>query len=126
MRVSGKPMSLAIDTNVWVDYFLNNELDRGASKRLLECTVKNDVSLLVCPTTIKDVFYLLPRRFKRQDALEGKPETSYEPVAWACIESMLELATPSPLGLFECTLARSLRSKFKDLSLIHISEPTRH
>ena len=27
---------------------------------------------------------------------------------------MLELATPSPLGLFECTLARSLRSKFKD------------
>lgn len=114
MRVSGKPMSLVIDTNVWVDYFLNNELDRGASKRLLECAVKNDVSLLVCPTTIKDVFYLLPRRFKRQDALEGKPETSYEPVAWACIESMLELATPSPLGLFECTLARSLRSKCKD------------
>ena len=69
MRVSGKPMSLVIDTNVWVDYFLNNELDREASKRLLECAVKNDVSLLVCPTTIKDVFYLLPRRFKRQDAL---------------------------------------------------------
>lgn len=114
MRVSGKPMSLVIDTNVWVDYFLNNELDRGASKCLLECAVKNDVSLLVCPTTLKDVFYLLPRRFKRQDALEGKPETSYEPVAWACIESMLELAAPSPLWLFECTLARSLRSKFRD------------
>ena len=43
MRVSGKPMSLVIDTNVWVDYFLNKELDRGASKCLLECAVKNDV-----------------------------------------------------------------------------------
>lgn len=114
MRVSGGNLSLLIDTNVWVDYFMRSELDGGASERLLETAVRHDATILVCPTTLKDVFYLIPRRFKRQDAHDGKTGTSYEAVAWACIEHMLEIATPSPLGLFECAMARTLRGKFGD------------
>lgn len=115
MRVSGKNLSLIIDTNVWIDYFMRSEVDAGASERLLEAAILSETTLLVCPTTLKDVFYILPRRFRQQDMREGKAGPSYEPVAWACVERILELATPTPLGLFECTMARSLRDKFGDL-----------
>lgn len=115
MRVSGTNLSLMVDTSVWIDYFMRSKLDNGASERLLEAAILNDTPLLVCPTTLKDVFYILPRRFRQQDTREGTAATSYEPAAWACIERILELAIPSPLGLFECTLARNLRNKFGDL-----------
>ena len=114
MHVSNKNLSLLIDTNVWIDYFMRTEPDKGTSERLLEAAALNDIALLVCPTTLKDVFYLLPRRFKREDAAMGKQGGPYDAVAWACIERMLEVATPSPLGLFECTMARTLRGKFGD------------
>lgn len=83
-------------------------------RALFETAARQGATLLVCPTTVKDVFYLLPRHFRRQDTLEGTPIASYEAAAWGCVECMLDLAAPSPLGLFECALARTLRSKFPD------------
>lgn len=114
MRVDGKDLRLLIDTNVWLDYFMRTDARGGECARLFETAVQQGATLLVCPTTVKDVFYLLPRRFRRQDTCEGTSIASYEAAAWGCVECMLDLATPSPLGLFECTLARTLRGKFPD------------
>lgn len=114
MRVTSKHLRLLIDTNVWLDYFMRSGGAQGTCERLFEAAVEAEADLLVSPTTLKDVFYLIQRRFKRQDTLEGKTGTSYEPAAWACIEFMLEIATPSPLSLVECSMARTLHGKFGD------------
>lgn len=114
MRLKSSIMRLMLDTNVWLNYFLREEGTHRDCEQLLEAAVTHDTALLVSPTTLKDVFYLIPRRFRRQDALDGKPLVSYAPAAWACLDFMLEIATPSPISFAECTFARSLKARFGD------------
>lgn len=114
MRLDASKIGLLLDTNIWMSYFTREDSTYRDCELLLETAVANDAPLLVSPTTLKDVFYLIPRRFHRQDASAGKDNISYEPVAWGCLDFMLDIATPSPLSLIECTMANTLRGRFGD------------
>ena len=56
---------LLVDTNVWLDYYLQ-EGAFDEAKRLVELAEAGKIDLLYAPTTAKDVFYILPRRLARQ------------------------------------------------------------
>lgn len=114
MQSLDRPPLFLIDTNVWMNYFLREDPTFEECKQLFQRAVEEDQPLLVSPTTLKDLFYLIPRCFRRLDAIDQKSSTSYTPAAWACVEFILEIATPSPLSIAECTMARMLRNQFGD------------
>ena len=66
------------------------------------------------PTSAKDVFYIVPRRLKRAVEGDGCSSASYNEVAWACLEAMMNLGTAAPLSFAECELARMLKNTYND------------
>ena len=107
-------MRLLADTNFWLAYLLKETGFYEPCARILEETAAGNAELYVAPTTVKDVFYMVPRRLRRMDAQEGRESVSYRPAAWACIEFMLDCATPVPLSMAECEGARMLRNSVGD------------
>lgn len=112
-----RPTSLVIDTNVWVDYLLGVEPFCQETVCLFDKCTHNSVSLLYTPTTLKDVFYIVPRQLQRiPPGGDATQETfARERIAWACIETITSIATAIPLSLPECNLAWMLRHKHGDL-----------
>lgn len=103
---------LLVDTNVWLDYYLQ-EGAFDEARRLVELAVAGKIDLLYAPTTAKDVFYILPRRLARRNA--NGVNVSFALASWACIEHMMQVATASPLSLAECEMARMLGKRMPDL-----------
>ena len=109
-----KRMRLQADTNFWMVYFLKYEQLFEPCARIVEMAAAERIELLVAPSSVKDVFYLIPRALRRMDSQEGRGSVSYRPAAWACVEFMLDTATPSPQGVAECEKARMLRQTIDD------------
>ena len=103
---------LLVDTNVWLDYYLQ-EGAFDEAKRLVELAEAGKIDLLYAPTTAKDVFYILPRRLARRNV--NGINVSFASASWACIEHMMQVATASPLSLAECEMARMLGKHMSDL-----------
>ena len=105
-----------VDTNVWIDYFMASEPYYEAVLSFFEAVDRCGGTLLFAPTTLKDVFFLVPRILRREALAAGQlEETSFGPVAWACVQTMTEIAAAAPLSLPECDLAWMLRARHKDL-----------
>lgn len=104
-----KVRSLLLDTNVWIDYFLGEGAELDAISALIAAGSSNEVTLSYAPTTAKDLFYVIPNRARRVGE-----NVSYLPLAWACIEHLMEIAVAAPQTLGECELARMLRRQCSD------------
>lgn len=109
-----KRLLLLVDTNVWIDYFMKNEPIWRDCTSIVEAAAEDRVDLLVTPTTLKDIFYIIPRLLRREGAGSADADTSFKPSAWACIELVLSIATPAPQSSAECELARALKGKIDD------------
>ena len=109
--------SLLIDTNLWVDYFVGNEPYAREVMELFEECDRRAVTLMYAPTSLKDVFYLVPRSLRRAAIDSGTDvgDVSFKPAAWACVEKMTEIAVSATLSLAECELAWMLRNSHADL-----------
>lgn len=113
-----KPSKVLIDTNVWLGYLVGKEPICSEIKAMLEACVHHEVELFYAPTTLKDLFYLLPRILKQQaSATLGVPDdnVSFIPAAWACVRLVADLATAAPLTSVECELSWTLRETHGDL-----------
>ena len=108
--------TLLLDTNVWVSYLLAQEPEAQAAHRLVETAGKYGVTLAYAPSTLKDVFYLIPRTLRRDAIATGTYEEgiSFKPAAWGCVNKITEIAVAVPQSLVECELAYSLRSIHND------------
>ena len=105
-----------VDTNVWIDYFMASEPHYKAVLSFFEAVDQRGGTLLYAPTTLKDVFFLIPRILRREAIAAGEiEETSFAPAAWACVRTMTEIAVAAPLSLPECDLAWMLRTTHGDL-----------
>ena len=104
--------SLFLDTNVWISYVLAQEPYAQAVHRLVELAGKNGVTLVYAPSTLKDVFYIVPRSLRRDAIAAGTYEEgiSFKPAAWGCVKKITEIAVAAPQSLVECELAYSLRN----------------
>lgn len=113
-----KTKRLLIDTCIWLMYYVGDDKARQGSiqELFLDCG-KAGVELLYVPSSLKDVFYMLPRRLKRKMEADGEQvaDVSYRAVAWGCIRQMMNLATAGPLSAPECELAWMLRTTHGDL-----------
>ncbi len=105
-----------VDTNVWIYYLMASEPHYEEILRFFEAVDQRGGTLLFAPTTLKDVFFLIPRILRREALAAGQPEeTSFTPVGWACVRTMTEIAVAAPLALPECDLAWMLRTRHGDL-----------
>ena len=105
-----------IDTNVWIDYFMASEPHCQTILSFFEMVDQRGGTLLYAPTTLKDVFFLIPRILRREAVASGQlEETSFAPAAWACVRTMTEIAVAAPLSLTECDLAWTLRATHGNL-----------
>lgn len=112
------PSKVLVDTNVWLGYLVGEEPVCSEVKRMLEACCRHDVELFYAPTTLKDLFYLLPRVVKRRDAqteTDSAADVSLLPAAWACVRLVADLATAAPLTSVECELGWTLRGTHSDL-----------
>ena len=87
------------------------------SLRLIEQAVRAQVTLVYTASTLKDVFYIIPRRMRAKALAEGHDVegVSFTPLAWACVETMSEIAVAVGQSLPECSLAWMLRNEHPDL-----------
>ncbi|MDO4797508.1 MAG: PIN domain-containing protein [Coriobacteriales bacterium] len=111
-----RPKLLVIDTNVCVDYLLGTQPYCHDILSLFEKCARENISLLYAPTTLKDVFYIIPRQLRRMDANNdvAHDQSAREQIAWACVETITGIATAIPQALPECNLAWMLRHRHGD------------
>ncbi len=108
---------LLLDTNVWISFFLDRGTFTDEATELVNSCMRNGIELFYTPTTLKDVFYLVPRQLKQVEIESGQQTSpaSQQAAAWGCTQGIREMATPAPLTGVECDLAGMLRSMNPDL-----------
>ena len=115
-----RQLRLVIDTNVWLDYFLNNRPGTEWSAKLIRRGLRDDVLLLYAPHAIQDVFYnvgLAYKRGLREDGVE-LDETWAQAIAsqaWDCARTMSEIATMAGMDVGDLWLAFKYRDLQPDL-----------
>ncbi|MBQ6490745.1 MAG: PIN domain-containing protein [Atopobiaceae bacterium] len=110
-----KSNALLVDTNVWVGYFLAEEPHAEEVHRFFAEAQELGITLIYAPSTIKDVFYAIPRRMRLAAQKDGRDEdVSYLPAAWACVRKMAEIAVAASQSRAECDKAWMLRSTHGD------------
>lgn len=110
------PSSILVDTNVWIAYLLGIRPNCEEATELFEACARQGIALLYAPTTIKDVFYVVPREARRIAKGQGEDvsHVSFSPLAWASVRKITEVAAAATLSLPECELAYMLRGKHDD------------
>ena len=108
---------LLIDTDVWIDYFLGSREAIDRITALFGMAADRGIALAYAPTSLKDVFYIIPRRLRAMAIAEGDAfdERSFLPVAWSCVRKITEIGVAAPQALAECELAWMLRGTHGDL-----------
>ena len=111
-RMRKGPARYLLDTNIWLYYFLGEDAHKHEIMGLIASGQDDGVDILFTPTTVKDLFYVLPRALRRAGAMG--PDETMSSIAWSCVERMFELGTPAPQSAAECHIARMLWSTISD------------
>ena len=121
------PKTLLLDTNVWISFFIEGDTSHDETVRLLEEATRHNITLSYTASTLKDVFYIVPRRARAQAIAAGfdVSNATFSPIAWACAEKMTEIAVAVGQSLPECSLAWMLRSEHPEL-IVHGSWDVPH
>ena len=122
-----RPKTLLLDTNVWLAYLLAQGPHAEDSRKLIEYAGLHNIALLYAPSTLKDVFRLVPRILRRDALAAGEYEEgmSFDFAAWACVRTMTEVAAAAPLSIAECDMAwmlRNMHGDFEDNLVIAAAE----
>lgn len=112
-----RPSALLLDTSVWISYFIEQDRAHLEVAHLAEQAAVCNTTLAYTASTLKDVFYIVPRRLRAQAISEGfdVSNVTFTPMAWSCVEVMTEIAVVVGQSLPECSLAWMLRSEHPDL-----------
>ena len=117
------PLKLLVDTNVWIDYFLEcrPEAHEAAMGFMAEATAA-DAVLYTSSATMPDLFFLLCQETKRYLREHGKPvderfAAAVRESAWSSVRNVMELSMIVPVGQNEALRAmtyRDLHDDFED------------
>lgn len=111
--MSDGKLTLLLDTNVWVDYYLPNRPAHKDAKALISLAENEGLTLTYASVSIKDVFYLLNQELKkyaREDrgVLQEGDAVACQRIAWGCIRNMTQQAVALPVGEPQVWLASRL------------------
>ena len=124
--MSGAPLkedariTLLLDTNVWLDYYLGWRRGHAAAVELVMRACEQDADLLYAAVTSKDVFYQIGAELKRHaravnaGVLDEPAAQAAGEAAWACVEHLDEIATVVGCDLSDLWLARKQRALHAD------------
>lgn len=112
-------MSLFLDSNVWLDYFVSKRPGHEDAVRLIGKACEKDIALLCTSAVLKDVFYLLGALYKREErALSGSlshaAAAAVDEAIWGCIRSLSEMATVVGSDAVDVWIALKLRAVHGD------------
>lgn len=118
--MQGEPLSILVDTNVWLDYYLGFREGHERAKQMLNLANGLGASLLYAITSSKDVFYLISGDCKHayRNAHGGKiteeASAAAREVAWSCLKSMNDWATAVGCDQSDTWLAQTQRALHDD------------
>ena len=115
-------LTLLMDTNVWLDYYLPWRSGYAAAQRLIVSAFEQNQTLAYAVPSIKDVFYMSAAEHKRAEraatgALSESAARAATAAAWGCVNNMQEIATAIPLDHTDVWMAskqRALHGDFED------------
>ena len=113
---------MLLDTNVWLDFFLDRSNKHDLAGQLVTRAVQNDVTLFTSIQSIKDVHFLIGLELKREQRdATGKLDEAFaraiDEVAWACISSIRKQSIIVPADesdMLEAMLMRDKHTDFED------------
>ena len=116
------PLKLLLDTNVWLDHFLDRSARHDLARSVVVEAARRDVTLLCAVHSLKDSFFLLNAELKRMERAENgtistSAAASINEVAWSCMRSMRRLSYIVPADdsdVIEAAIMRANHSDFED------------
>lgn len=108
------PLKLFVDTNVWLDYYLDRGSRHDQAARIVISAAGESVALYVTEGVLKDFFLLFRMALKDLrradgDEIDSSVAASIDEAAWACLNNIMHLALVVPMGTAEVWEAFSLR-----------------
>lgn len=118
MKAAQRGLKLLIDTNVWLEYFLERS-NRSASWDAIRKAHELYDLMTITPNITKDVFFTVASDLKgrmREDGLEitSGLDGGSNVAAWACLKLMQELALVLNVGMPEHYGAMKLAEQYPD------------
>lgn len=110
---------MMLDTNIWLDSYLNHRKGTNAARMLITFAIENDIALAYAATSTKDIFYILSSEMKHRarketGTLSEEQAQACISLAWGCLDNMASLAVAAPVGESQVWLARHYRTLHND------------
>lgn len=115
-------LSLLLDTNVWLDYYLPWRSGYATARQLIVGAFEQNQTLAYAVPSIKDVFYMTAAEYKRAEraatgTLSESAARAAVATAWGCVNNLQEIACAVPLDHTDVWVAskqRVLHGDFED------------
>ena len=114
------PQKLLVDTNVWIDYFLERTPENHEkAMRFVAAATAAGAALYTSSATMPDLFFLLCQETKRCLRARGKVvdegmAAAVRESAWSSMRSIMELSMVVPVGRNEALRALTYRDLHDD------------
>lgn len=117
-----RPLSLILDTNIWMDLYFPNRSHHVASYQMVLAAQEKEAELYYSPHSIIDLFYLANSEQKNLLRNDGGELTESfalgaNEIAWGCIQNIYEIGAPVPITapiLSKALRMKSVHSDFED------------
>lgn len=117
--------AVLLDTNVWLDLFDGGRPHSTESAELAGVCMRSGISLTYAAISIKDIYYLIASRLKREARAEGElshgSARAAEMYASSCVRTMDEIACAVGLDLSDVWMAQKyqrVHSDFEDCLIL--------
>ena len=120
--MSEKNPMLLLDTNIWLDLYLEYRPGHEAAKALMDFAEAANMTKAYASVSAKDTFYVICSEVKRlvreeKGSLCQADALAARSVAWGCVRNMIQNAVAVPVGEPQVWLAshyESLHGDFED------------
>ena len=116
------PLKLLVDTNVWLDHFLDRSSMHDLARAVVVEASRRDVALCCTVHSVKDCYFLLNAELKHIEQAENgavsqSAASAIREVAWSGVQALRKLAYVVPADdsdIIEAAIMRANHPDFED------------
>lgn len=117
--MTGKPSSIVIDTNVWLDHYLPGRAGSAAATACIEAAFRQNVTLLYTAAQAKDIFFLVGANLKALErATHGtvtqESAAAINEMCWRILDNLDEFATIVGSDASDAWIAKKYKNLHRD------------